>query len=83
MSSIYIRVNGTGNAWPVLLGTEHPFYDQSQYRELSNASFSIIKASGLPFTKKNIEWEVLIDAGHGIVQYLLQTHGSGIIHQLI
>jgi len=73
MSSIYIRVNGTGNAWPVLLGTEHTFYDHNQYMELSNASFSIIKASGVPFTKENIEWEVLIDAGHGIVQYLLQT----------
>ena len=73
MSKIYIRVNGTGNAWPVLLGTEHPFYDRQQYRQLANASYSVIKASGLPVTKDNIEWEVLIDAGHGIVQYLLQA----------
>jgi glyoxylase-like metal-dependent hydrolase (beta-lactamase superfamily II) len=73
MSKIYIRINGTGNAWPVLLGTDNAFYNRQQYSELSNASFSIIQASGLPFTRENIEWEVLIDAGHGIVQYLLQA----------
>lgn len=62
-----VRVNGRGNAWPIPLGESHAFYDISNYEDLANASFSIIKSSN-----GKTEWEILIDAGHGIVQYLLQ-----------
>jgi len=63
-----VRTNGRGNAWPVSLGQEHPFYNREDINDLANASFSILKRNG-----KAIENEVLIDAGHGIVQFLLQN----------
>ena len=66
---IYIRTNGRGNAWPVPLGREHPFYDKNQFEDLANASFSIIKFAN----DKSIEKELLIDAGHGAIQYLIQS----------
>lgn len=72
MSCIFIRVNGTGNAWPVPLGSEHPFYDTGKPEELANASFSVIKTKSEIITRESIEWEVLIDAGHGVVQYLIR-----------
>lgn len=67
--SIYIRTNGRGNAWPVPLGREHPFYNKSQFEDLANASFSIINLD----SDKNIHKELLIDAGHGAIQYLIQS----------
>lgn len=79
MSRTYIRVNGVGNAWPVPLGTSHPFYDASDPENLANVSFSILKVSGNPgsdgINPESIEWEVLVDAGHGIVQYMIR-HGN-------
>ena len=72
MENILVRVNGTGNAWPVPLGSEHPFYDRENPDELANASFSIIKSSSADITAESIEWEVLVDAGHGVVQYLVR-----------
>lgn len=113
MKAIYIRVNGRGNAWPIPLGQEHPFYSRNNIEDYANTSFSIINtngnksphqkfhphikpqhqnlwcggkinlsesASGGPDSvisyKKihnhNINWEILIDAGHGIVQYLIK-----------
>jgi hypothetical protein len=78
-SKHYIRVNGVGNAWPVPLGTVHPFYDPGDPEQLANVSFSILKLSSDPvkgtIDPQSIEWEVLIDAGHGIVQYLIR-HGN-------
>lgn len=72
MSQLQLRINGRGNAWPVFLGQEHPFYNRQRYEDLANTSCSLFKKSN---TKKNeIEWELLIDAGHGTVQYLLQNH---------
>lgn len=63
-----IRTNGRGNAWPIPLGQQHPFYDINNVNDLANASFSILKKEN---TK--IEKEVLIDAGHGTIQFLLQN----------
>jgi hypothetical protein len=74
MGWIYIRVNGTGNAWPVPLGSEHPFYDIENQEELANVSFSIIKSSTRDINRDSIEWEILVDAGHGVVQYLIRHH---------
>ena len=39
MSKYFIRVNGVGNAWPVPLGTGHPFYDAGEPEQLANVSF--------------------------------------------
>ena len=72
MGNIHIRVNGTGNAWPVPLGSDHPFYDSGNPEELANASFSIIKSTSPEISRNSIEWEVLVDAGHGVVQYLIR-----------
>ena len=57
---------GRGNAWPVLLGEEHPFYDRADPIDLSNAAFSlqIREADGRTAS-------VLVDVGHGTVQSLL------------
>ncbi len=75
MSNYYLRVNGVGNAWPVPLGTPHPFYDARDPENLANVSFSLIKSASGNLDPEKIEWEVLIDAGHGIVQYLVR-HGN-------
>lgn len=68
MQELYIRTNGRGNAWPIPLGQDHPFYDKQNSHDLANASYSIIKR-----TKHQIEAEILIDAGHGIIPFLLQN----------
>jgi hypothetical protein len=73
MSKYFVRVNGVGNAWPVPLGRDHPFYDPDVPEQLANASFSLIRTSGGKPVADNIEWEILIDAGHGIVQYLIKN----------
>jgi hypothetical protein len=75
MSDYYIRVNGVGNAWPVLLGTHHPFYDPEVQGQLANASFSILKTTGGNPSSLSIEREILIDAGNGIAQFLIR-HGN-------
>ncbi len=73
MSKIKVRVNGRGNAWPVVLGQDHPFYDRQNYQDLANASFSIIKSDVNDPKEKEIEWDLMIDTGHGAVQYLLKN----------
>ncbi|HSH53089.1 MAG TPA: MBL fold metallo-hydrolase [Bacteroidales bacterium] len=72
MSQVQVRINGRGNAWPVFLGQNHPFYNRKDYGDLANASCSLLKKNNQE--KNKIEWELLIDAGHGTVQYLLQNH---------
>ncbi|MFC2152622.1 MBL fold metallo-hydrolase, partial [Bacteroidota bacterium] len=72
MSQIKVRINGRGNAWPIILGQDHPFYDRSKYEDLANASCSIIKSSINDPKEKDIIWDLMIDAGHGAVQYLIQ-----------
>ena len=37
--SVKLIVHGRGNAWPVPLGETHPFYDNTDYRDLANAAF--------------------------------------------
>jgi glyoxylase-like metal-dependent hydrolase (beta-lactamase superfamily II) len=61
-------VHGRGNAWPVPLGEEHPFYDRKDPRDLANASFSLQLRD-----QKNLLSSVLIDAGHGTVQSMLSN----------
>ncbi len=73
MSNIKVRINGRGNAWPVILGQDHPFYNRSNIEDLANASCSIIKSTNNATTTEAIEWDLMIDAGHGAVQYLLKN----------
>lgn len=72
MEDIWIRVLGRGNAWPVALGDEHPFYSGDSADNFSNAAFSIFSAKDEKADPSAINWEILIDAGHGTVQYLLK-----------
>ena len=72
MSNVFIRVNGRGNAWPIPLGEEHPFYSSENIEDYANASFSIIGTEEDLIKNDNINWEILIDAGHGTIQYLLK-----------
>ncbi|MBT3209840.1 MAG: MBL fold metallo-hydrolase [Bacteroidetes bacterium] len=74
MENINIRTNGRGNAWPIPLGKEHAFYNQNQFEEIANSSFSIISQNGEENESEKINWEVLIDAGHGIIQYLIKEN---------
>lgn len=82
MSRYLVRINGTGNAWPVPLGSDHPFYSPQDAERLANASFSILKSSSGEPGHPHIEWELLIDAGHGIVQYLIR-HGNRLPDALV
>lgn len=59
-------VHGRGNAWPVPLGEEHPFYNRKDPRDLGNASYSLQLRD-----LDGLRVSVLIDAGHGTVQSLL------------
>jgi len=63
---LHIVVHGRGNAWPVPLGETHPFYDRTGYRDLANASFSLV-VSGVETDSADI----LVDAGHGTIQSLI------------
>ncbi len=67
MSVYELQINGTANAWPVFLGEDHPFYNRKDPADLANASFSLIGREG----DGRITPEILIDAGHGVVQQLL------------
>src|SRR4030043_1913809 len=71
--SIFIRVNGCSNAWPVFLGTEHPFYNRMVTDDLGSASYSVMGCMGKNFSQRTIEWEVVIDAGHNTVPFLLKN----------
>jgi glyoxylase-like metal-dependent hydrolase (beta-lactamase superfamily II) len=64
--SLHLEVHGRGNAWPVPLGGEHPFYDRTNPRDLSNAAFSLILSED-----GQARSEVLVDAGHGTIQSLI------------
>lgn len=68
MAEFTLKFHGTGNAWPVMLGDEHPFYDRHNCRDLSNAAFSLLLKEGA-----EVRYEVLIDAGHGTIQSLLSS----------
>lgn len=64
--NLHLQVHGTGNAWPVLLGSDHPFYDRTRAADLSNAAYSLYLSQN-----GQILSEVLVDAGHGTMQSLL------------
>ncbi len=72
VSSVFVRINGRGNAWPVFLGGNSSFYSKSS-EDLSNASYSLIKCSSSELKSSNVEWEVLIDAGHHTVPFLIKN----------
>ncbi len=63
---LHLQVHGKGNAWPVFLGTDHPFYDRLHRADLSNAAFSLYLTAG-----GEVISEVLIDSGHGTLQSLI------------
>ena len=72
-SNYYIRTNGRANAWPIFLGSEHPFYSKASPDDLSNASFSIIKSNSDKFSSRSIRWEVIVDAGNNTASYLIRN----------
>jgi hypothetical protein len=65
--TLHLKVHGRGNAWPVPLGEEHPFYDRTDYRDLSNAAFSLIQereggATPAPVAEKTGNGEEVVRA---------------------
>ena len=74
MSTTAIRINGRGDAWPVLLGQSHPMYSPNIAEDYANTSYSIVGYEGSKPLTENIQWEILIDAGHGIVPFLLKNN---------
>lgn len=66
ISSLYLKVHGKGNAWPVPLGETHPYYDRTRPQDLSNAAFSLELKEG-----PGLSCSILVDAGHGTIQSLI------------
>jgi len=73
MTKTGIRVNGRGNAWPLPLGQDHPMYQGGKEPDYANASFSLISLNKEK-SGTEVNWELLIDAGHGTIPMLLKTH---------
>lgn len=71
--NVFIRVNGRGNAWPVFVGSDHPFYNSKSSEDLSNASFSVFGINSDEFDPDKILWSVLIDAGNHTTPYILKN----------
>ena len=69
----YLRINGRGNAWPIPLGQVHPFYSDGNVMDYANASFSLMEFREGEKTIENLVWELMIDAGHGAVPFLLKS----------
>lgn len=69
-----MKINGRGNAWPVPLGQENPFYCSNGKIEYANASFSLMRFKQGIKDKKHLVFELLIDAGHGSIPELLRTY---------
>ena len=74
MITTEVRINGRGNAWPVLIGQSHPMYSMNVAEDYANASFSLIRYEGEKPAENKIRWEILIDAGHGIIPFLLKNN---------
>ena len=66
-------MNGRGNAWPLPLGQDHPMYQGGKEPDYANASFSLMSVNKEK-SKTEVNWELLIDAGHGSIPMLLKTH---------
>ncbi|MBE9512122.1 MAG: MBL fold metallo-hydrolase [Bacteroidetes bacterium] len=73
MEKTGIRINGRGNAWPLPLGQDHPMYQRGKKPDYANASFSLMSLNQ-DKTRTEVNWELLIDAGHGTIPMLLKTH---------
>lgn len=73
MNKTGIRINGRGNAWSIPLGQEHPMYKREEKPDYANASFSLMSLSREK-SKESVNWELLIDAGHGTIPMLLKTY---------
>ena len=73
MKEYALRINGRGNAWPIPLAQVHPFYSLPDAPDYANASYSLIERDG----EGNVVRDLLVDAGHGIVPFLLR-HGNRI-----
>jgi len=74
MRKHFLRINGRGNAWPVPMGQEHPFYMEGGNIDHANASFSLMEYSAPDRIRENINWELLVDAGHGSIPFLLNNN---------
>ena len=74
MNNWFLRINGRGNAWPVPIGQVHPFYSHSGEHEYENASFSLMRFSNELKTREHLEYELMIDAGHGSIPFLLNSY---------
>lgn len=73
--NIELRINGSAPAWPALLEHTSAFYDPADSANLGSASYSI---TGFSDEKKtSMEWDILIDAGHNTVPFLIK-HGNRI-----
>ncbi len=68
-----LRVNGRGNAWPIPIAQVHPFYSLPGAPDYANASYSLLERD----EKGKVVRDLLVDAGHGIVPFLLR-HGNRI-----
>lgn len=73
MSQIQVRINGRGNAWPVIVGQVHPFYNSQNIEDLANASCSVVYSHKENPKVNEIKWELMIDAGHGATQFLIKN----------
>ncbi len=74
MDNWFLRINGRGNAWPVPIGQVHPFYSHSGKHEYENASFSLMRFNHESKTRNHLEYELMIDAGHGSIPFLLNSY---------
>ncbi len=72
MKNVFIRLNGRGNAWPVFVGNNHPFYARNDADDLGNVSYSIIGSGNAELNLQQIDWELLIDAGNNTVSYIIR-----------
>ncbi len=78
MNKYILRINGRGNAWPIPIEQHHPFYSLPDAPDYANASYSLFEAD----EKGKVSKDILIDAGHGIVPFLLK-HGNRIPDALL
>jgi hypothetical protein len=72
MESVFVRLNGRGNAWPVFVGSSHPFYSLNDPDDLGNVSYSIIGSKNTKSDIRQINWELLVDAGNNTVSYIIR-----------
>jgi glyoxylase-like metal-dependent hydrolase (beta-lactamase superfamily II) len=78
MTKLFVRINGIAPAWPQLLEQSHPFYLPDEPFSMASTSFSICYPSS-----ENLQGrEILIDAGHQTIPFLI-SHGNRIPDAII